>query len=135
MNEMVCRMPLAAAYLKQKARTNTLSLFEQNLTVSAFYEDMRCFSSSKRYSEKNSYVAFKYPQTDDVCVKRMQKAGITNTQELIAAVEQYDNAGYKHNDIRAGTASSGSAIGRMEGKPGTVWFFAGSSRRILQSSY
>ena len=46
-----------------------------------------------------------------------------------------DNAGYKHNDIRAGTASSGSAIGRMEGKPGTVWFFAGSSRLILQSSY
>lgn len=78
-------------YLKQKAQTNTLSLFEQNLTVSAFYEDMRCFSSSKRYSEKNPYVAFKYPQTDNVRVKRLQKAGITNTQELIAAVEQYDN--------------------------------------------
>ena len=77
-------------YLKQKAETEPLSLFEQNLTASAFYEDMRCFSASKKYSENNPYVEFKYPKPDDIRVKRLQRAGITNTQELINAVEQYD---------------------------------------------
>lgn len=77
-------------YLKRKAETEPLSLFEQNLTASAFYEDMRCFSASKKYSENNPYVEFKYPKPDDIRVKRLQRAGITNTQELINAVEQYD---------------------------------------------
>ena len=30
-------------FLKQKSETDTLTLLEQNLTVAAFYEDMRCF--------------------------------------------------------------------------------------------
>lgn len=77
-------------HLKQKAETGTLSLLEQNLTVSAFYEDMRCFSGSKKYCADNPYCKFQYPKPDDVRVKRLQKAGITNTEELIAAVEQYD---------------------------------------------
>ena len=77
-------------YLKQKTETGTLSLLEQNLTVSAFYEDMRCFSGSKKYCADNPYCKFQYPKPDDVRVKRLQKAGITNTEELIAAVEQYD---------------------------------------------
>ena len=77
-------------YLKRKAETEPLPLFEQNLTASAFYEDMRCFSASKKYSENNPYVEFKYPKPDDIRVKRLQRAGITNTQELINAVEQYD---------------------------------------------
>lgn len=77
-------------YLKQKAETDTLSLLEQNLTVSAFYEDMRCFSGFKKYCANNPYCKFQYPKPDDVRVKRLQKAGITNTEELIAAVEQYD---------------------------------------------
>ena len=36
-------------FLKQKSETDTLTLLEQNLTVAAFYEDMRCFSASKKY--------------------------------------------------------------------------------------
>lgn len=78
-------------YLKQKANDSTLSLLEQNLAVSAFYEDMRCFSVSKKYCADHKYIEFQYPKPNDVRVKRLQKAGITNTQELIAAVEQYDN--------------------------------------------
>lgn len=74
-------------FLKQKSETDTLTLLEQNLTVAAFYEDMRCFSASKKYCKDNPYCKFQYPKPDDVRTKRLQKAGITDTDELAAAVE------------------------------------------------
>lgn len=77
-------------FLKQKSETDTLTLLEQNLTVAAFYEDMRCFSASKKYCKDNSYCKFQYPKPDDVRTKRLQKAGITDTDELAAAVECFD---------------------------------------------
>lgn len=77
-------------FLKQKSETDTLTLLEQNLTVAAFYEDMRCFSASKKYSKDNPYCKFQYPKPDDVRTKRLQKAGITDTDELAAAVECFD---------------------------------------------
>ena len=76
--------------LKQKSETDTLTLLEQNLTVAAFYEDMRCFSASKKYCKDNPYCKFQYPKPDDVRTKRLQKAGITDTDELAAAVECFD---------------------------------------------
>ena len=48
-------------FLKQKSETDTLTLLEQNLTVAAFYEDMRCFSASKKYCKDNPYCKFQYP--------------------------------------------------------------------------
>lgn len=77
-------------FLKQKLETDTLTLLEQNLTVAAFYEDMRCFSASKKYCKDNPYCKFQYPKPDDVRTKRLQKAGITDTDELAAAVECFD---------------------------------------------
>lgn len=77
-------------FLKQKSETDTLTLLEQNLTVAAFYEDMRCFSASKKYGKDNPYCKFQYPKPDDVRTKRLQKAGITDTDELAAAVECFD---------------------------------------------
>ena len=77
-------------FLKQKSETDTLTLLEQNLTVAAFYEDMRCFSASKKYCKDNPYCKFQYPKPDDVRTKRLQKAGITDTDELAAAVECFD---------------------------------------------
>ena len=77
-------------FLKQKSETDTLTLLEQNLTVAAFYEDMRCFSASKKYCKDNPYGKFQYPKPDDVRTKRLQKAGITDTDELAAAVECFD---------------------------------------------
>ena len=77
-------------FLKQKSETDTLTLLEQNLTVAAFYEDMRCFSASKKYCKDNPYCKFQYPKPDDVLTKRLQKAGITDTDELAAAVECFD---------------------------------------------
>ena len=77
-------------FLKQKSETDTLTLLEQNLTVAAFYEDMRCFSASKKYCKDNPYCIFQYPKPDDVRTKRLQKAGITDTDELAAAVECFD---------------------------------------------
>lgn len=77
-------------FLKQKSETDTLTLLEQNLTVAAFYEDMRCFSASKKYCMDNPYCKFQYPKPDDVRTKRLQKAGITDTDELAAAVECFD---------------------------------------------
>lgn len=77
-------------FLKQKSETDTLTLLEQNLTVAAFYEDMRCFSASKKYCKDNAYCKFQYPKPDDVRTKRLQKAGITDTDELAAAVECFD---------------------------------------------
>lgn len=77
-------------FLKQKSETDTLTLLEQNLTVAAFYEDMRCFSASKKYCKDNPYCEFQYPKPDDVRTKRLQKAGITDTDELAAAVECFD---------------------------------------------
>lgn len=77
-------------FLKQKSETDTLTLLEQNLTVAAFYEDMRCFSASKKYCKDNPYCKFQYPKSDDVRTKRLQKAGITDTDELAAAVECFD---------------------------------------------
>lgn len=77
-------------FLKQKSETDTLTLLEQNLTVAAFYEDMRCFSASKKYCKDNPYYKFQYPKPDDVRTKRLQKAGITDTDELAAAVECFD---------------------------------------------
>lgn len=77
-------------FLKQKSETDTLTLLEQNLTVAAFYEDMRCFSASKKYCKDNPYCKFQYPKPDDVRTKRLQKAGITDTDELAAAVESFD---------------------------------------------
>lgn len=77
-------------FLKQKSETGTLTLLEQNLTVAAFYEDMRCFSASKKYCKDNPYCKFQYPKPDDVRTKRLQKAGITDTDELAAAVECFD---------------------------------------------
>lgn len=75
---------------EQKSETDTLTLLEQNLTVAAFYEDMRCFSASKKYCKDNPYCKFQYPKPDDVRTKRLQKAGITDTDELAAAVECFD---------------------------------------------
>lgn len=77
-------------FLKQKSETDTLTLLEQNLTVAALYEDMRCFSASKKYCKDNPYCKFQYPKPDDVRTKRLQKAGITDTDELAAAVECFD---------------------------------------------
>ena len=77
-------------FLKQKSETDTLTLLEQNLTVAAFYEDMRCFSATKKYCKDNPYCKFQYPKPDDVRTKRLQKAGITDTDELAAAVECFD---------------------------------------------
>lgn len=77
-------------FLKQKSETDTLTLLEQNLTVAAFYEDMLCFSASKKYCKDNPYCKFQYPKPDDVRTKRLQKAGITDTDELAAAVECFD---------------------------------------------
>ena len=77
-------------FLKQKSETDTLTLLEQNLTVAAFYEDMRCLSASKKYCKDNPYCKFQYPKPDDVRTKRLQKAGITDTDELAAAVECFD---------------------------------------------
>lgn len=77
-------------FLKQKSETDTLTLLEQNPTVAAFYEDMRCFSASKKYCKDNPYCKFQYPKPDDVRTKRLQKAGITDTDELAAAVECFD---------------------------------------------
>ena len=77
-------------FLKQKSETDTLTLLEQNLTVAAFYEDMRCFSASQKYCKDNPYCKFQYPKPDDVRTKRLQKAGITDTDELAAAVECFD---------------------------------------------
>lgn len=77
-------------FLKQKSETDTLTLLEQNLTVAAFYEDMRCFSASKKNCKDNPYCKFQYPKPDDVRTKRLQKAGITDTDELAAAVECFD---------------------------------------------
>lgn len=77
-------------FLKQKSETDTLTLLEQNLTVTAFYEDMRCFSASKKYCKDNPYCKFQYPKPDDVRTKRLQRAGITDTDELAAAVECFD---------------------------------------------
>ena len=77
-------------FLKQKSETDTLTLLEQNLTVAAFYEDMRCFSASKKYCKDNPYCKFQYPKPDDVRTKRLQKAGITDTDGLAAAVECFD---------------------------------------------
>lgn len=77
-------------FLKQKSETDTLTLLEQNLTVAAFYEDMRCFSASKKYCKDNPYCKFQYPKPDDVRTKRLQKVGITDTDELAAAVECFD---------------------------------------------
>ena len=77
-------------FLKQKSETDMLTPLEQNLAVAAFYEDMRCFSASKKYCKDNSYCKFQYPRPDDVRTKRLQKAGITDTDELIAAVECFD---------------------------------------------
>lgn len=77
-------------FLKQKSETDTLTLLEQNLTVAAFYEDMRCFSASKKYCKDNPYCKFQYPKPDDVRTKRLQKASITDTDELAAAVECFD---------------------------------------------
>lgn len=77
-------------FLKQKSETDTLTLLEQNLTVAAFYENMRCFSASKKYCKDNPYCKFQYPKPDDVRTKRLQKAGITDTDELAAAVECFD---------------------------------------------
>lgn len=77
-------------FLKQKSETDTLTLLEQNLTVAAFYEDMRCFSASKKYCKDNPYCKFQYPKPDDVRTKRLQKAGITDTDELAASVECFD---------------------------------------------
>lgn len=77
-------------FLKQKSETDTLTLLEQNLTVAAFYEDMRCFSASKKYCKDNPYCKFQYPKPDDVRTKRLQKAGITDTDELAAADECFD---------------------------------------------
>lgn len=77
-------------FLKQKSETDTLTLLEQNLTVAAFYEDMRCFSASKKYCKDNPYCKFQYPKPDDVRTKRLQMAAITDTDELAAAVECFD---------------------------------------------
>ncbi len=77
-------------YLKQQAEAGKLTPLMQNLTVSAFYENMRCFSASKEYCGSNPYIEFKYPRPDDVRVKRLQKAGIHTTEDLTEAVVQYD---------------------------------------------
>lgn len=78
-------------HLKRQAETDELTPLMRNLAVSAFYEDMRCFSASKEYCISNPYIEFKYPRPDDVRVKRLQKAGIYTTEDLIEAVTQYDS--------------------------------------------
>lgn len=50
---------------------------------------MRC-SISAAYSDKSPYIEFQYPHHDEARIKRLQKAGIQTTQQLIEAVEQFD---------------------------------------------
>lgn len=78
-------------YLKLQAEDDDLTPLMQNLAISAFYEDMRCFSATNEHCISNPYIELKYPRPDDVRVKRLQKAGIYTTEDLIKAVAQYDS--------------------------------------------
>lgn len=77
--------------LELKQLLDVLSTFimvdDTGLLVDAY---MRCFSASKKYCKDNPYCKFQYPKPDDVRTKRLQKAGITDTDELAAAVECFD---------------------------------------------
>ena len=60
-------------YLLGRVQNDPLSPFEAALTVGAFYEDMRCLSASKAYSDQSSYAKFRYPQHNEAQIKRLQK--------------------------------------------------------------
>lgn len=78
-------------YLLKVAQDGSLSLLEQQLTVSAFYEDMRCLSERKKYCDSVEYNTFSYPRNDQAQIKRLQRAGIMTTEQLCEVISQYED--------------------------------------------
>lgn len=81
-------------YLNEEVHQRELTAFEKALLVGAFYEDMRCSLSQKQYAEeRRSYTVspVQFPSHDKTKIKRLNKAGIYDTEELLLAVAEYES--------------------------------------------
>lgn len=78
-------------YLKNKAETEALSPFEQQLTVATFYEEIRCLAVRYFYCKEQASQVFSYPKYNEKQIKRLKKANITTTEELETAIIAFDN--------------------------------------------
>ena len=77
-------------YLLPRAQEDTLTTLEKALTVGTFYEDMRSLSATKAYCDASLGKEFEYPHWSVAQIRRLKKANLQTTEQLIAAIEQFD---------------------------------------------
>ena len=79
-------------HLATKACRRKLSLFEESLLTGTFFEEMCCFLDGKQRAAMYPAhrVTIKFSAWDEVTVKRLNKAGITDAEGLDAAVAAFE---------------------------------------------
>ena len=82
-------------YLGEEANCRELSEFEKALLTGCFYEDMRSLWARRKYEQEHSTsYPLQFPTQDGTMAKRLRKAGIQNTEEMFAALAQFDELVY-----------------------------------------
>jgi hypothetical protein len=77
-------------YLGEEALCRELTAFEKALISGAFYEDTRSLLTQKQRSdERGDRYTFEFPERAEQMAKRLRKAGINTTAELVSALEAY----------------------------------------------
>lgn len=78
-------------YLGETAGCGELTPLEKAILVGAFHEDMRSMLESKKRSAEHNYpFRLDFPTGDETRAKRLRKAGISDTEQLKAALAEYE---------------------------------------------
>lgn len=79
-------------YLGTEDGHRDLTDFEKALLTGTFFEDMRQFRDSKQYAtdHPSSTINLTFPTAGDAVIKRLNKAGIHDTDSLRAAVAMFE---------------------------------------------
>lgn len=78
-------------YLGEMAVCGELTPLERAILVGAFHEDMRCMMESRKYAEEHNHPhRIEFPTWNDAQTKRLRKAGISNTAQLLDALDEYE---------------------------------------------
>lgn len=78
-------------FLTSECQNRDLTPFEQAITVSTFYDEMRSLLSRKQYSdEKETQCNFMFPSNDSKLFAKLKKAGINSLDEMMDSIASFD---------------------------------------------
>lgn len=80
-------------YLAEEDGCRDLTDLEKALMTRTFFDDMRHFRESKKYADEHPGYKYgpEFSTRDNAMVKRLQKAGIHNTGDLLLAITAFDD--------------------------------------------